>query len=73
MIKDSRIIEELRQENERLKKANYLLRFDALPKQEQEWALRGFEICRWLQELTPSEIIDFKVKYMEKYDDELPF
>lgn len=73
MIKESRIIEELRQENERLKKANYLLRFDALPKQEQEWALKAFEICRWLQELTPSEIIDFKVKYMEKYDDELPF
>jgi hypothetical protein len=32
----SRAIEQLRQENEKLKKANYLLRFDALPKQEQD-------------------------------------
>jgi hypothetical protein len=55
---------------------NAVLRFNLLPKSEQEWALNVFNMNREKTELFWPELDKFKqeyINYKEEIDDSLPF
>ena len=59
-------IQELNEENERLKRRIYLLRFKLLPKDEQTWAMNAFYV--WTGKIFWKEEDDFKIWYMKYLD-----
>lgn len=76
VVDAQKTISELKQENERLRRYNAVLRFNLLPKSEQEWALNVFNMNREKTELFWPELDKFKqeyINYKEETDDSLPF
>lgn len=76
-IRDAqKIITELKEENERLRRSNAVLKFNLLPEAEQIWALNVFNMDREKPELFWHEVDKFKqeyINYKERNNDDLPF
>lgn len=69
------IIQQQKEEIRKLQRKNYLLKFDALPEKEKEWALNAYMILVW--EIFSWKMEEFKEEYMKdkekKEINDLPF